>query len=1065
MHFSGFTKPNSADNLDLHKFFNDQLSRFGFLQKLSTVAEPTISSAEEFSQDVLASVNAQTKEIGKTIFSQLSRSNPWFFQRRWWDDRIMDWSMKDEQLKVQLFRFVDVLPMLNTNDLVVQHLKQYLGQAPHALPWFLKFGLNLFSKTSPTRAIVAKVVKMGASNFAKKFMAGANAKEVIASTRSARKLGRGFTLDILGEAVASQAEADGYFEAYKTLIRQVAPEVNTWEDNSIIDFDANGRIPRTNLSVKLSALDPHFDPIDFDGVTERVGQRLRDLLRVAKEQKAFINVDMESYEKKDLTLHIFKKILSESEFRDRSDVGIVIQCYLKESGHDFVQLRDWAKKRGTPVWVRLVKGAYWDYETAHAQAEGWPIPVYEEKWQSDANYEAQIRFVMQNHEYLRPAFGSHNLRSISHGLAVAEELKMPPGSFEVQMLYGMADPEQKAIVDRGHRLRVYMPYGQLIPGMAYLVRRLLENTANDSFLRVGSSSNVDVDQIMSTPERETAAAISVAVANESNHYSSSDSKQNDETSPKQESPKTMKATFKNEPPVDFALEEKRSAMANALVKVRNDFGRTFPLVIGGDKITTPDSIESVNPSKSSEVVGKVSVATATHIDQAVAAAKNAFKTWSRTTAVERADFLHKAADEMRTRFFELSAVIVYECGKPWREATNDVCEAIDFLDFYADKAIEMDQVSGADVPGEENRFEYLPRGIVGVIAPWNFPLAILTGMAAAGIATGNTVLLKPAEQSSVIAAKLMEIFETICLPAGVANFVPGYGESAGARLVEHPDVSLIVFTGSRQVGLAINAKAAEVSAHGAPMVKKVIAEMGGKNSIIVDIDADLDEAVLGTVYSAFGFQGQKCSACSRVIVLENVYDLFVERLAESVKSLIVGPADEPGTIVGPVVDEEAQKKILSYIELGKTEGREVVSLDVSEHAANGYFVPPSVFADISPNAKIAQEEIFGPVLAVIKVKDLDEAIEVANNTEYGLTGGIFSRSPEVLDRVRRELMVGNIYLNRSITGAVVARQPFGGFKMSGIGSKAGGHDYLLQFVLPRTITENTMRRGFVPPEE
>lgn len=971
----------------------------------------------------------------------------------------MDWSMKDEHLKVQLFRFVDVLPMLTTNDLVVQHLKQYLGQASHALPWFLKFGLNLFSKTPPTRAIVANVAKMGASNFAKKFIAGTNAKEVIASAKSERKLGRGFTLDILGEAVASQIEADGYFEAYKTLLHEVAPEVNTWEDDKVIDFDANGRIPRTNLSVKLSALDPHFDPIDFDGVAERVGERLRELLRVAKEQKAFINVDMESYEKKDLTIHIFKKILSEPEFRDRSDIGIVIQCYLKDSGHDFVQLRDWAKKRGTPVWVRLVKGAYWDYETAHAQAEGWPIPVYQEKWQSDANYEAQIRFIMQNHEYLRPAFGSHNLRSISHGLAVAEQLKMPPGTFEIQMLYGMADAEKKALVDRGHRVRIYMPYGQLIPGMAYLVRRLLENTANDSFLRVGSSSNVDVDRIMSTPGRSTAIAANPNLAK------STDTNQNDESSSKSESKKTMKATFKNEPPVDFALDDKRTAMANALNKVRKEFGQTFPLVIGGDKITTPDSIDSTNPSNSSEVVGKVSVATATHIDQAVAAAKVAFKTWSRTTASERAEFLTKAADEMRTQFFELSAIIVFECGKPWREATNDVCEAIDFLDFYAEKAIEMDEVNGADVPGEENRFEYLPRGIVGVIAPWNFPLAILTGMAAAGIATGNTVVMKPAEQSSVIAAKLMEIFETVELPNGVANFVPGYGESAGARLVEHPDVSLIVFTGSRQVGLAINAKAAEVSTSGVPMVKKVIAEMGGKNSIIVDIDADLDEAVLGTVYSAFGFQGQKCSACSRVIVLENVYDSFVERLAESVKSLIVGPADEPGTIVGPVVDEEAQEKILSYIELGKTEGREVVSLDVSKHAANGYFVPPSVFADISPNAKIAQEEIFGPVLAVIKVKDLDEALEVANNTEYGLTGGIFSRSPDVLDRVRRELMVGNIYLNRSITGAVVARQPFGGFKMSGIGSKAGGHDYLLQFVLPRTITENTMRRGFVPPEE
>ncbi|MEC9094426.1 MAG: aldehyde dehydrogenase family protein, partial [Planctomycetota bacterium] len=297
-----------------------------------------------------------------------------------------------------------------------------------------------------------------------------------------------------------------------------------------------------------------------------------------------------------------------------------------------------------------------------------------------------------------------------------------------------------------------------------------------------------------------------------------------------------------------------------------------------------------------------------------------------------------------------------------------------------------------------------------------------------------------------------------------ANFVPGYGESTGERIVEHPDVSLIVFTGSRQVGLAINAKAAEVSTQGTPMVKRVIAEMGGKNSIIVDTDADLDEAVLGTVHSAFGFQGQKCSACSRVIVVETVHDTFVERLRESIKSLVVGPAEHPATNVGPVIDQEAQNKINAYIEAGKQEGTQIVSVDVSSMAETGFFVAPAAFSDIDSNAKIAQQEIFGPVLAIIKVKDLDEAIRVANDTEYGLTGGIFSRSPEVLQRVKRELMVGNIYLNRGITGALVGRQPFGGFKMSGIGSKAGGSDYLRQFVLPRTITENTMRRGFVPPE-
>ena len=407
---------------------------------------------------------------------------------------------------------------------------------------------------------------------------------------------------------------------------------------------------------------------------------------------------------------------------------------------------------------------------------------------------------------------------------------------------------------------------------------------------------------------------------------------------------------------------------------------------------------------------------------------------------------------------------MYECAKGWREATADIDEAIDFCEFYAQGAIEMEAPRGADAPGENNRFEYIPRGVAAIIAPWNFPLAILTGMTTAALATGNTAIMKPAEQSSVIAGLLMEMCQAAGFPPGVVNFLPGKGETCGARLVEHPDVAIIAFTGSRPVGMMINAKAAAVSSS-LTYVKRVIAEMGGKNAVIVDDDADLDEAVMGVVKSAFGFQGQKCSACSRAIILDSVYDQFVPRLVEAAKSLIVGPAEDPSTNIGPVIDEAARAKVLEYVAIGKAEGREAFAADVGKLAEQGYFVGPHVFADIKPTARLAQEEIFGPVLALIRVKTLDEAIRVANDTQYALTAGIFSRSPAHLERARRELLVGNLYINRSITGALVGRQPFGGFKMSGIGSKAGGPDYLLQFVLPRTITENTMRRGFTPDLE
>ncbi len=521
--------------------------------------------------------------------------------------------------------------------------------------------------------------------------------------------------------------------------------------------------------------------------------------------------------------------------------------------------------------------------------------------------------------------------------------------------------------------------------------------------------------------------------------------------------------FRNEPPTDFALERNRTAMSLALVDVRAQLGRSYPLVINGKAVETQREIVSRNPSDIPQAIGTVAAAEKQHALMAVAGAKNALAHWVAIGTGERANYLLRAADVMRRRRFELAAWEVFECGKTWREADGDVCEAIDFCEYYARGAIELDRPPLVLVPGEENRTVYMPRGVSAIIAPWNFPLAILTGMTVAALATGNTVVIKPSEQSSIVAAKLMEVFQEIDLPAGAAQFLPGRGEIIGAALVEHPEVALIAFTGSRAVGLQINRHAAEVSAQGIGYVKHAICEMGGKNAIIVDDDADLDEAVLGVVKSAFGYQGQKCSACSRCIVLSNVYDTFLTRLAEATRSLKVGSAEDPATTIGPVIDAESVQRIKDYIELGKREARTVLAVDAGELADRGNFIGPHIFADVDPRSRLAQEEIFGPVLAVIRANNLSEAIQIANGTDYALTGGIYSRSPANLDRASREMMVGNLYLNRPITGALVGRQPFGGFRLSGIGSKAGGPDYLLQFIIPRTITEHTMRRGFAPP--
>jgi RHH-type proline utilization regulon transcriptional repressor/proline dehydrogenase/delta 1-pyrroline-5-carboxylate dehydrogenase len=577
--------------------------------------------------------------------------------------------------------------------------------------------------------------------------------------------------------------------------------------------------------------------------------------------------------------------------------------------------------------------------------------------------------------------------------------------------------------------------------MAYLVRRLLENTANTSFLRASFAERVAEEKLLMNPAHAHSNGPPLA--------------------PSSSPPRGEGSGFRNEPVADFSREDQRKAMEDALAAVRKQLGLNYPLVVDGRTHATDATIDSINPSHVREIVGKCGRATEEDAVRAIQFARQAFLFWREVDPGVRADHLVKAAALMRKRRFELSAWEVNECAKNWREADADVCEAIDFLEYYAAEMRRLALPTGRKLPGEDNEWFYEPRGVTVVIAPWNFPLAILCGMTSAALVTGNTAIMKPAEQSSVIAAKLMDIFNEAGFPPGVVNYLPGVGEEIGPTLAEHPDVALVAFTGSRGVGMVLNRQTAEL-APGQSHIKKLIAELGGKNAIIIDDDADLDEAVSGVVASAFGYQGQKCSACSRVIVMESLNDVFLDRLIEATKSLKIGPAEDPSAKVGPVIDDEARQRILGYIEKGKEQCRLAYAGDPGFLVSEGTYVGPHVFADVAPDAIIAQEEIFGPVLAVIKAKSLDHALKIANGTPYALTGGVYSRSPENIRRVKREFRVGNLYVNRKITGALVGRQPFGGFKLSGVGSKAGGPDYLLQFLLPRTITENTMRRGFAP---
>jgi RHH-type proline utilization regulon transcriptional repressor/proline dehydrogenase/delta 1-pyrroline-5-carboxylate dehydrogenase len=993
-----------------------------------------------------ADLERRIQQVGREIFAQCRSAVPTVLHGDWWQQRLLEWAMHDDALRTQLFRFIDVLPALHTSTEVAEHLREYLLGGRHVLPRALERALRFGPAGALGTRVAAIAARRNVRQIARRFIAGETPDEGMATVQRLRAQRMAFTLDVLGEAITSESQADAYAQRYLELIDRLTHAAQTWPHVAQIDAGPAGRLPRVNVSLKLSALYSQFDAIAPSRSAEAVGRRLRAILRRARERGAFVHVDMEEYAHKNLVLDIFKSIFMEDEFRDCTNVGIVIQAYLQDAEEDLHALGEWAQQRGHPIVGRLVKGAYWDTETVHAVQRGWRCPVFTHKWETDATFERLTRYVIAHHALLQPAIASHNVRSLAHAIVLAEHCGLSVRDYEIQLLYGMGDALKAALVERGQRLRVYTPYGPLIPGMAYLIRRLLENTSNDSFLRQSFTEHLPIDELLANPEetRPASAGVPAPIVIDADGSRGT-------------------PAFTNEPLTDFSAAANRAAMAAAIDDVRGRrCGAMYPLIIGAETLSTARWLDSFDPSHASFLVGRIACATNDDAQRAVAAARGAWPGWRQTPVQDRAVLLRRMAGRMRQRRLELAAWAVIETGKPWREADADVAEAIDYCAFYAR---EMERLHRwprqRHFPGEENYLIAEPRGVAVIIAPWNFPLAILTGMTTAALVAGNTVVVKPAEQSSVIGAKFFELLAEAGLPPGVANFLPGVGEEVGAHLVTHPDVDVIAFTGSRAVGLQIIEAAARRQA-GQRTVKRAIAEMGGKNAIIIDADADVDEAVKGVVVSAFGYAGQKCSACSRVIVLGSVHDAFVHRLIEAARSLQVGPAEDPASVVGPVIDAEACDKVLAYIERGRQEAEVVCQVECDN--TEGYFVGPVIFDQVPPHAVIAREEIFGPVLAVITAASFDDALAIANDSDYALTGGVYSRRPAHIAQARRGFRVGNLYVNRPITGAIVDRQPFGGLKLSGVGSKAGGPDYLQQFCEPKTISENTLRHGFAPTE-
>ena len=964
-----------------------------------------------------------------------SRAGPSRLSPAHWTEQLLSWAMADEAFKTQLFRFVDVFPALVDEADVRDHVAQYLGGP--GMPPAMRLAVRA-SRAVPA-GVTSAIARRNITRMARQFIVGDSPAGAMPRLERLWRSGRATTVDLLGEKVVTETEADGYATRVDQLVRELAERSRSWPDRPVLDADDLGGLSRASVSVKPTALASSYAPLTRADGLAQARRRLLPILRTAAAQGVSVWFDMEHYDVKDLTVELFRSLLDEPELDDL-ETGIVIQAYLRDSHQDLIELLRWAGGRPRPVGVRLVKGAYWDAEVIEARAEGWPVPVYESKDDTDANFERCVDLLHDNHGRVRAAFASHNLRSVAYAVASGRRRGIPDHGFEIQMLHGMADPVQAALVQLGLRLRVYAPMGELVPGMAYLVRRLLENTSNESFVRQRFVEGRALDELLQPPDP-------------------GDLDRPPPSRPIRTTRASRPSPYRPEPPREWRRREARSDFAEAVDRV--ELGVAVPAVIGGERVSTARTIVSVDPALPERVVATSASCGASEVDDAMAEARRACESWRRTTAGQRADVLFGAAAWMRTRRDALAALEVFEVGKPWKEADADVCEAIDFCEYYGREALRLDRGGRVDsAPGEVNELRYQAKGIGVVIAPWNFPLAIPTGMVTAALVTGNAVILKPAEQSPAVAACLVRALEAGGLPRGVLGFLPGIGEEVGPLLVGHPDTAFIVFTGSKAVGLAINQQASLTSDE-QRQVRRVIAEMGGKNAFVIDRDADLDQAVPAIVHGAFGYSGQKCSASSRLIVLDEVHDRLVERVIGAARQLRLGHPSAMATQMGPVIDGEAHRRIRAHVAAVSREADVLFSRD--DLPATGWFVSPTIVGGLARSSPLAGEEVFGPVLDVHRVRSFDEAIEVANDTPYALTAGVMSRSPRNIAHAATELRAGNVYINRSTTGAVVGRQPFGGYGMSGVGSKAGGPDYLMQFVDPRVVTENTLRQGFAPP--
>jgi RHH-type proline utilization regulon transcriptional repressor/proline dehydrogenase/delta 1-pyrroline-5-carboxylate dehydrogenase len=987
--------------------------------------------------------DAEVRAVARRLAEGGAGARAGAFHLGWWSEQVLGWAMSHPDFKTQLFRLVDVLPACRDDTDVLRHLDDYFDGV--AVPRALELGIDVAEHVPLGAVITAAVARRSVLRMARQFIVGATPERSLRGLSRLWHGGEASTVDLLGEKVVADREADRYADRVVELLDVLGDATREWPTTLVLERDPWGALPRVNVSVKPTALSPRFGPLTGAEGLEDAYRRLRPALDVARARDTTVHLDTEHDEAKDLTFELLRRVGA-----DYPDVqlGCVVQAYRRDAFDDLRAVTEWSRGAlARPLHIRLVKGAYWDQERIVARAAEWPAPLFEHKDETDANYERCTQFLIEHAGVVRPAIASHNLRSLAFAIATARAASLDETAVEYQLLYGMAEPVHAALIAMGVRVRVYCPVGELVPGMGYLVRRLLENTSNEGFVRQSFAEGRPLDELVALPRVTPSALVSPAAEPTTRSPTDADTP----------------GPFTNEPHTELRRPGPRAHLIAAVTNATRADAFAAPLLIDGRQRTTRDEIVSVDPGDPRRVVCRSARATVGDADDAIDVAARAWPDWRDAPWRARAAVLFRAAALLRRRRAELVGLEVMEAGKPVAEADADVCEAIDFCEYYGRHALRLGAgVPIEQAPGERNQYRYHARGVGVVIAPWNFPLAIPAGMVTAALVTGNAVVLKPAEQTPGVARRLVEVLHEAGVPPGVLAYLPGVGEEIGPHLVDHPLTSFVVFTGSKPVGLQIIERAA-VHRDGQRDVKRVVAEMGGKNAIVVDSDADLDVAVPAITHSAFSYAGQKCSAASRVIGVGAVFDELVERLVGASAVVPVGPASELRTVCGPLIDADAHARVRSYRALAHDEGDVLLARD--DHPADGWYVGPTVVTTDDPNSRIARDEIFGPILTCLRADDWDHALALANDTEYALTGGVFSRLPTHIAHAVKVMRAGNLYVNRGITGALVGRQPFGGYGLSGVGSKAGGPDYLLQFVEPHSVTENTVRQGFAPTND